>query len=301
MDIVKPDWPAPENVVAGVTTRNLVSPDPQANYSPYDSFNLALHVGDDKKRVLHNRSKLYRHVESECQDQASSQCWHWLNQTHSSYAIEAIDNQHANQHANQSPIVAAADASWSRQANQVCVVLTADCLPILLADCRGRAVAAIHAGWRGLLNGVVDSCVRQVCDLAGTAGAHDDSVKRSGISPGDLYAWLGPAIGQEAFEVGEDVYQKFAVASFARDSNRESIQQAFNPVTNATEPKFQCDIYQLATIALNASGVSQIYGGGFCTFQQHSRFYSYRREKITGRMASFILLKTPHYPETGFK
>lgn len=289
MDIVRPDWPAPVNVIAGVTTRNLASLDPKSSYSPYDSFNLALHVGDDEKSVLHNRSELYRYVQSECQDKESSHCWHWLNQTHSSYAIEAIDNQRASQ----PPIVPAADASWTRQANQVCVVLTADCLPILLADCKGRAVAAIHAGWRGLFNGIVDSCVRQVC---GTAGKRANSVTKSGISPGDLYAWLGPAIGQQAFEVGEDVYQKFAVASFASDPNRESIQQAFRPKMTSTGPKFQCDIYQLATIALNASGVSQIYGGGFCTYQQHSRFYSYRREKITGRMASFILLKTPHSP-----
>lgn len=176
----------------------------------------------------------------------------WLTQTHSTITIEAIPE-------NKEKI---ADASFAKQPNCVCVVLTADCLPLLICNKQGSHVAAIHAGWRGLSNGIIEatlSALNQPMD--------------------NLLVWLGPAIGPQKFEVGKDVYDAFVM------KHPES-ESAFTP---HTEGKWLANLYELAKIRLKQQGISQIYGGDFCTYTQDDLFFSYRRDKgKTGRMASLI-------------
>lgn len=150
-----------------------------------------------------------------------------------------------------------ADASYTQKPNVICVVKTADCLPILICDKNGSCVAAVHAGWGGLASGVIESAIQKIPAL-----------------PEDLLAWFGPAIGPEKFEVGEDVYEKFP-----------DNQIAFRAISNV---KYLCDIYLLARQRLEKLGVKQIYGGTECTYSDAARFYSHRRSKDTGRMFSMI-------------
>ncbi len=271
MEIIAPAWPAPANIVAGVTTR-----DGGQSAGPYASLNLALHVGDDADAVEKNREELISAVNQRATQQKMQPLkrWCWLEQTHSSIAIDA--NSITDQ-------LLQADASYSVEPGTACVVLTADCLPILLADRKGRAVAAIHAGWRGLCDGVIGSCIQQLCQATLPQGGR--------VQPIELLAWLGPAIGPDKFEVGEDVYQGFANAAFANTQNRAAIADAF--LGENSNGRYRCDLYQLACVALHGSGVKQIYGGGFCTASQPEQFYSYRRDGNTGRMASFVALTNP--------
>lgn len=160
-----------------------------------------------------------------------------------------------------------ADASIATEPGVVCAIQTADCLPVLFCDADGKVVGAAHAGWRGLAHGVLQNTVTSMRD----AGA------------GDIMAWLGPAIGPSCFEVGEDVRQAFT----ERDNEAHS---AFLPAANQ-QGKYFADIYQLARQALRKSGVNRIYGGGFCTVTDAQRFYSYRRDKVTGRMSSMIWIR----------
>ena len=157
-----------------------------------------------------------------------------------------------------------ADASIAVGRGAVCAVMTADCLPVLFADRAGKVVGAAHAGWRGLLNGVLENTVRVMRD----AGA------------GEITAWLGPAIGPARFEVGPEVHAAF-VASDRRHA------AAFRPVASAPG-KYLADIYQLARLALAETGVTHVSGGGFCTVDDAARFYSYRRDGVTGRFATLI-------------
>jgi len=176
----------------------------------------------------------------------------WLNQIHSAIAVEATSD-HLNDDA---------DASYSKQANHICTVLTADCLPILLCNQSGTAVAAIHAGWKGLAAGVIENTVSQL-------NIKDDT----------WLAWLGPAIGPNCFEVGNDVWHAFV----SRDAVAAT---AFKPKSN---DKWLANLYQLAKIRLLALGISNIYGGDYCTYTQSDLFYSYRRDHgETGRMATLI-------------
>ncbi len=232
--LIPVEWSAPSNVQAFVSTRN---------YQEHD-FNLATHVGDDLNHVLHNRQLLKEMLFLENEPV-------WLEQIHGCEACEiSFHNQ----------IVA--DASYTSKKEEVCAILTADCLPILLCDSNGERVAAIHAGWRGLVNGVIENCFR-----------------KAGFLPAKTLAYLGPAISQRAFEVGEDVREAFL-------KHDPIAEKAFVPHNQ----KWFADLYLLATQRLNALGVSQIYGGQFCTFSQPELFYSYRRDKHTGRMASLIWL-----------
>lgn len=230
--VIPVEWSAPKNVQAFITTRNYLGND----------FNLAAHVGDDLNKVLHNR-QLLKDLLVLPSDPA------WLEQIHS---CEACKIPFKNQ--------LVADASYTIQKKQVCVILTADCLPVLLCDSNGEKVAAIHAGWRGLANGIIENCFQQANFL-----------------PNKTIAYLGAAISQRVFEVGEEVRETF----LKHDSNAE---KAFIP----RGEKWLADLYLLATQRLNALGVSQIFGGKFCTFSQPELFYSYRRDKHTGRMASLI-------------
>lgn len=238
-DLVFPDWPAPAKVKALQTTR-------LGGYSsgPYASLNLGDHVGDDPLVVAANRQRLNRFVPTEPV---------WMRQVHGTNVIDAAL-------ANCLP---EADAAVARAPDTVCCVMTADCLPVLLCDHAGTVVAAVHAGWRGLLHGVIEATI---------AAMH---VPSSG-----LLAWLGPAIGPQAFEVGDEVRQAFVHVD-------ENAPHAFTPNANG---KWLADIYLLARQRLQRAGVTQIYGGEFCTYTDSACFFSYRREGVTGRMASMIWL-----------
>jgi polyphenol oxidase len=234
-----PDWPAPAGVKALQTTRLG-----GISAAPYDTLNLGLHVGDDPVRVNRNRQMLASCMPGEPV---------WMEQVHGTLV--------ANADAAACRVVA--DASIARQRGSVCVVMTADCLPVLLCDEAGTVVAAVHAGWRGLCDGVIEATVREM-----------------GVAPQQMMAWLGPAIGPQAFEVGEEV--RAAFMAHAADA-----ALAFAP---GAEGKYLADIVLLARQRLTALGIARIYGGTFCTYQQKERFFSYRRDGATGRMGTFIWL-----------
>lgn len=239
IDWLIPDWPAAENVRAGTTLRGKGE-----SSGSYSSLNLATHVGDDMQNVLINRKLLALPYEPV-----------WLEQVHSNVVIDAAMHQGT---------VPKADAALSSEKHQPCVVMTADCLPLLVTDKQASCVAAIHAGWRGLANGIVESTINAL------------PAKNS-----DLLVWLGPAIGPGAYEVGEDVIQAFL-------QNDDRAKSAFQQ-TDASH--WLMDIYQLATQRLNKLGVNQVYGGGYCTYTDEEHFFSYRRDTVTGRMASLIWLE----------
>ena len=234
-----PNWPAPANVKALQTTRNG-----GISAAPYNSLNLGEHVKDSPLHVAQNRQLLSQFLPSEPV---------WLNQIH---GIDVID-------AAATSCAPSADASYTTRKNVVCVTMTADCLPILLCDQAGTAVASIHAGWRSLCDGVIEA-----------------TVKKMPVDCSQLMAWLGPAIGANAFEVGGEVRAQF----IAQDADARS---AFK--THAD--KWLGDLYMLATQRLNKLGVTQIYGGGRCTFTEKDQFFSFRRDGDTGRMASLIWLE----------
>jgi YfiH family protein len=213
--------------------------------APFNSFNLGDHVGDVPQAVAHNRQRLAQLLPSEPV---------WLKQVHGI----AVAN------ADRADCLPQGDAAVARQRGTVCVVMTADCLPILLCDESGTVVAAAHAGWKGLAAGVIEA-----------------TIKEMGMAPQKLLAWLGPAISQRAFEVGEEV-RDFFVAQEAQAS------EAFLP---GAEGKWMADIYLLAHQRLHALGVSRVYGGEHCTFSDPAQFFSYRRDNVTGRMGTFIWLE----------
>jgi polyphenol oxidase len=240
--LLLPDWPAPIRVKALTTTRMIDG----FSKAPFDQFNLGDHVGDERAAVAANRAKL-------CDKLGLFDAPRWLKQVHGTGVIE-LPNSHR----------AEADASYTHHPEQVCTILTADCLPILLAAYDGSEVAAIHAGWRGLAAGVIEACIAKLR-----------------TRPVDLLAWFGPAIGPGAYEVGPDVRNVFV--QHAREA-----EMAFRAASN---DRFLADLYFLARLRLQAVGVRSIYGGHLCTFSDPQRFYSYRRDGAsTGRMASMIWL-----------
>lgn len=232
-----PDWPAPANIHAATTLRS-------GGFSKgcYDSFNLAAHVGDDPDLVQQNRERLCTVLQLPAEP-------HWLSQVHSNIAVEAKPGI-------QSP---KADASFTDQPSTVCAVLTADCLPVLVCSRDGQRIAAIHAGWRGLLAGVIANTLRM-------------------LKTSDVLIWLGPAIGSLAFEVGAEVKDAFINKSAA---NSVAFQAK-------NTDKWLADIYQLAHIELASLGINNVYGGDFCTVTDQEKYYSYRRDGQTGRMATLI-------------
>lgn len=243
-ELIVPDWPAPANVRALVTTRHG-----GVSAGPYASLNLGDHVGDDPAAVAENRRILRARLPAEPV---------WLNQVHGKQCRDASACPNAK--GNQPP---EADAAYSRKPGVVCAVLTADCLPVLLCDAAGTVVAAAHAGWRGLAAGVIESTVAAM------------------EVPGErLLAWLGPAIGPRHFEVGGEVREVF----IAHDP------QAANAFTARPNGKWFCDIYRLAAQRLAALGACRLASADFCTVRDTERFFSYRRDGITGRMASLIWL-----------
>lgn len=242
LPLIAPDWPAPPRVRACVTTRHG-----GVSQAPYDSLNLGDHVGDRPEHVAANRLRLAALLPSEPA---------WLSQVHGIRVVDA---------ATATPGSAPqADASVSRTPGVVCTVMTADCLPVLLAARDGSVVGAAHAGWRGLAGGVIEAT------LAAMA-----------VPPAEVVAWLGPAIGPDAFEVGPEVRATFVAHDAAADA-------AFADIGDG---KYLTDIYLLARQRLAAAGVSWVGGGDRCTVIERDDFFSYRRDQTTGRMASLIWLE----------
>ncbi|MES2820541.1 MAG: peptidoglycan editing factor PgeF [Pseudomonadota bacterium] len=241
-DWLRPDWPAPAHVRACVTTRAGGVSQP-----PFESCNLGEHVEDDPIAVAENRARLSAALD--CQPA-------WLRQVHGVAVVQAEPAR-----------VRDADASWSATPGVACAVMTADCLPVLFCDRAGSRVAAAHAGWRGLANGVLEATLDALA-----------------VPAPDVLVWLGPAIGPEAFEVGPEVREAFV-------GQHPEGATAFRPSGNPLYPqRLLADLYALARIRLAARGITAVYGGGLCTFSDE-RFYSYRHMPRTGRFASLIWLQ----------
>ena len=240
-DWIVPDWPAPLSVKCLTTTR-------QGGISggPYASFNLGLNSGDDAGAIAANRQQLRALLPQEPK---------WLRQVHGASVVLADG-------LNDMP---PADGSVAFEADTVCVVMMADCLPILFCSTDSRVVGAAHAGWRGLAAGVIENTVHTM-QTPGT----------------DLMAWLGPAIGPKVFEVGDEVREAFVAAD-------PDASYGFTPHGELqTAQKWLADLVWLARMRLQRCGITRIYGGNWCTYSDPARFYSHRRDRVTGRMAALI-------------
>ena len=247
-DWIIPDWPAPAHVKALITTRSG-----GVSLGPYASMNPAGHVGDDTQAVLRNRALLRAHLPQEP---------HWLEQVHGTQVLRITADTQG---------VGGADAAVTQIPNQVCAVLTADCLPVLFCAEDGSTVAVAHAGWRGLAAGVLERTVQTM------------------LLPGArVLAYLGPAIGPRAFEVGPEVRAAFMAVDAHADS-------AFQTVAGGD--KYRADLYLLARQRLARVGVVRVYGGKFCTYSDRERFFSYRRDGATGRMAALTWLTGAQKPK----
>lgn len=238
MSILKPNWHTAPNVNAVTSTR-----EDGVSKAPFSGLNLGMHVGDNPADVEANRAQL-----AALANMPSAPVW--LNQTHST-VVATI--------ATPTDVVIDADASFTTQPGVVLSAMTADCLPILLAAKDGTAVSAVHAGWRGLADGIVENAVS--------------------LFESDLQAWIGPAIGFDSFEVGEDVREAFC-------ARHPEYAIAFKP--HPTSGKWLADLATIAEMKLKSLGVNSVTKSGLCTFEDPTRFYSYRRDGQTGRMASFI-------------
>lgn len=239
--LIVPQWPMPKGVAACSSTRLG-----GVSLPPYDSLNLGAHCGDDLLHVEENRRRMFAAGGLPSYPV-------WLEQVHGTTVLKLDGGPYVSKRA---------DASYCNRSGTVCAVMTADCLPVLFCNRAGTEVAAAHAGWRGLCEGVLEETVACFKD-----------------KPENILAWLGPAIGPEAFEVGAEVREAF----IAKDAQAES---AFRPAGE----KYFANIYQLARQRLANVGVEQIFGGDRCTLSEKDDFFSYRRDKTTGRMASFIWL-----------
>ncbi|WP_288380454.1 peptidoglycan editing factor PgeF [uncultured Massilia sp.] len=253
--LVWPDWPdLPANVGALATGR-----DGGVSTGPYDDgkggggLNLGLHCGDDPAAVQANRARLHDYLPGRPA---------WIAQVHGADVVDAAT-------VGPDQPVRTGDASIATEAGVVCAILTADCLPVLFADLDGKVVGAAHAGWRGLAGGVLGQTIAAMR----AAGA------------GEITAWMGPAIGPDAFEVGEDVREAFLAALPGK-----AALAAFKPISDQPV-KFLADMFTLARLMLARDGVSRVHGGGQCTATAPQRFYSYRRDRVTGRQASLIWIK----------
>jgi polyphenol oxidase len=236
-----PEWPAPPGVRAAFTLRTG-----GVSVPPFDSLNVAAHVGDELQAVGANRSRIARLLELPGEPA-------WLEQVH---GTDVADLDCA-------PTSLRADAAVTHLPGRICAVQVADCLPVLFAAQNSSAVAAAHCGWRGLAHGVLEAAVRAL-----------------GVNPRKVCAWLGPAIGPLAFEVGDEVR-----ASFLAHDERATCAFVANP-----RGRWQCDLYQLARQRLAALGVQAVFGGGLCTYSDPARFFSFRRDGRCGRMAALVWL-----------
>lgn len=242
IDTIQPAWDAPPGVHAFCTTRGGGTSD-----TPFDRFNLALHVGDDAQRVAENRRLLRRY-----KSLPDEPCW--IKQTHGNQVVTlGVDDSRD------------ADAAVTRSLDTVAVVMIADCLPILLCNREGTEVAAVHAGWRGLQTGVIQSALAVMTSPAAS-----------------LMAWIGPGISQACFEVGDEVREAFL------DSTREAI----SCFSEHGEGHWLCDLAGLAELILAQQAVAEIHRDLHCSYRDRELFYSYRREAVTGRMASLIWINS---------
>ena len=245
--LIQPDWPAPANIGAVITTRNGGVSQP-----PFDSANLGDHVGDKAEDVQQNRANLEQQL-------SLARAPRWLEQVHGTEIVDAAVSG-----------VNRADGSYSRESGRVCVVMTADCLPVLLCNSAGTQVAAVHAGWRGLAGGIL----RRAIELFAN-------------QPGELLTYLGPCIGPQAFEVGREVREAFIDGALS-SAHQLQIESCF---AATEEGKYLADLAGLARAELTLLAGAPVYGGGYCTYTDKARFYSYRRDQRTGRNASLIWLR----------
>lgn len=243
IDWITPDWPAPANINAMFTTRTIGME--AGEKGAYAGLNLAAHVGDDPHIVQANRDCLNQHLPASPL---------WLTQIHGSRPIWIDSDSETLE----------GDAAMSRHPEAVCAVLVADCLPVLLCDMAGSVVGAVHAGWRGLAEGIIENTVQALRECS-----YSDQI----------IAWLGPAISSRHFEVGEEVRTIFI--EYDRQAAR-----AFLP--GKEEGKWYADLFSLARQRLSHVGVSRIGGGDLCTYSDPEKFYSYRRDGKTGRMAGLV-------------
>ncbi|WP_251359588.1 peptidoglycan editing factor PgeF [Kangiella sp. TOML190] len=243
LEVISPNWPAPSKIKAFSTYRQGGVSD-----KPFDGLNLAQHVNDESQSVAANRQLLEQRLEH-------PQAPHWLTQTHSTTVVQYQDSN----------INCEADGVFSRQAGQACVVMTADCLPVLLCSKQADFVAAVHAGWRGMAEGILLNALKLFQE------------------PRQLMAWIGPAISQQHFEVGAEVKALFGQANqdFA----------AFFEASN--HDRFLADLPAIAQLQLEQQGV-EVYQSGLCTYANPKQFFSYRRDGETGRMASMIWIEDEH-------
>ena len=243
MNPIIPDWPAPASVRAFFTTR-----EGGVSAAPYASLNLGTHVGDSAAAVAENRSRVGQGMPADPV---------WLTQIHGVHVVDAAN-----------PATHEADAAFARKPGAVCVVMVADCLPVLFCDRAGEVVAAAHAGWRGLADGVLEATIAAMQ-----------------VPPSELLAWLGPAIGPAAFEVGPEVRERFV-------SDMPEAAACFVPGKGDRQ---LADIFVLARLRLARAGLADaaISGGGVCTVSDAQRFFSYRRDGTTGRMGGFIWIDRP--------
>lgn len=262
---VRPQWPRPDNVRAFTTTRAG-----GVSVGPYASLNLGRSAGDDPAAVAENRSRFAA---------ALPAAPGWVSQVHGIRVARrdrtaGVGNDSAATSGTAATPVEA-DAVVTFAPDLPCTVLTADCMPVLFCDDDGSRVAAAHAGWRGLAAGVLEATVAAL-----------------EAEPASLMAWLGPAIGPEAFEVGEDVLAAFEGARTDPEKHFRAGGIAGPTATGADgSPRWRCDLYGLARDALAAVGVERVHGGGYCTYTDRDRFFSYRRDGVTGRMATTIWFK----------
>lgn len=239
-DWIVPDWPAPANVRALVTTRSG-----GVSTGPYASLNLGIAVNDDPESVAENRRRVRAHLPGEPR---------WLKQVHGAGVVQgdAVST------------LVEADAAVTQTPGVVCVIQMADCMPVLLAARDGSVIGIAHAGWRGLAGGVVER-----------------TIEAMGVAPSTLVAWLGPAIGPDSFEVGDEVRAAFMADDAAAAT-------AFRPLHAG---KWLADLFALARQRLRRAGVTAIHGGDLCTVSDPARFFSHRRDRITGRMGAFLWIE----------
>lgn len=249
--LLRPNWPSPAGIV-GLTTQC------GANHGVFGEWNFALHVGDDADRVLDNRRRL--------RQQLGGLPMQWLQQVHGT-RVQRLPARGDRIFAD----APRADALYTDRPGVALAVMTADCLPVLLCDERGREVAAVHAGWRGLAAGILNRVVE---------GFH--------APPSRLMAWVGPAICAQHFEVGPEVREAF-VGSAPLQAAQGSEVTAFR--SSGRPGHYYCDLYALARLCLQGCGIEQVFGGQYCTYHQPQRFYSYRRQRECGRMATVIAVQ----------